>query len=197
MLRIPLVIPNLHTRASPTAAAPGQRRHDPRRRRQPVTQRHRGACQGDLFAVWRTQGAAASLPAVTVIVVALGSQDPTICTSLPPNLSQFQVPSSSTHRATPPSLLLPRVPTTVPLHIVPEALHDVWCTCTGADPPQLVELAVDKAVNLPRGFAYLEYVQRSDAQKAIDYMNGAQIDGKLARVNFILLPKRRPSPPPP
>ncbi|KAG1667648.1 hypothetical protein FOA52_004675 [Chlamydomonas sp. UWO 241] len=54
-----------------------------------------------------------------------------------------------------------------------------------------VDLAFDKAVNLPRGFAHVEYDVVGDAQKAIDYMNGAQIDGKVIRVNFMILPKKR------
>lgn len=42
-----------------------------------------------------------------------------------------------------------------------------------------VELAMDKAVNLPRGFAYVEYTTRVDAEKAKDHMNGGQIDGNV------------------
>ncbi len=44
-----------------------------------------------------------------------------------------------------------------------------------------VELAMDKTVNLPKGFANSEFEQREDAEKAIEYMNGAQIDGNVVR----------------
>lgn len=44
-----------------------------------------------------------------------------------------------------------------------------------------VELAMDKAVNLPRGFAHVEFERREDAQKAIDYMHEGQIDGNVVR----------------
>lgn len=44
-----------------------------------------------------------------------------------------------------------------------------------------VDLAIDKAVNLPKGFAHVEYVKHDDAEKAINFMNGAQIDGNVVR----------------
>lgn len=45
-----------------------------------------------------------------------------------------------------------------------------------------VEIAIDKTVNLPRGFAYVEYESREDAEKALDYMDGGQIDGSEIRL---------------
>ena len=45
-----------------------------------------------------------------------------------------------------------------------------------------VEIAIDKTVNLPRGFAYVEYENREDAEKAVDYMDGGQIDGSEIRL---------------
>ena len=44
-----------------------------------------------------------------------------------------------------------------------------------------VELAMDRAVNLPRGFAHVEFEQRDDAEKALEYMNGGQLDGNVVR----------------
>lgn len=44
-----------------------------------------------------------------------------------------------------------------------------------------VELAIDKQVNLPRGFAHVEYDEHQDAQKAIDFMHEGQIDGNVIR----------------
>jgi RNA recognition motif-containing protein len=48
-----------------------------------------------------------------------------------------------------------------------------------------VELAIDKAVNIPLGFAYVEYERVEDAEKAKKYMNGGQIDGNVVTVQFL------------
>ncbi len=40
---------------------------------------------------------------------------------------------------------------------------------------------MDRQVNLPKGFAHVEFERHEDAVKAIDYMNGAQIDGNVIR----------------
>lgn len=42
-----------------------------------------------------------------------------------------------------------------------------------------VELAMDKYLNLPRGFAYVEYSLHEDAVKAQIHMDGGQLDGKV------------------
>ncbi|KAJ8630709.1 hypothetical protein MRB53_024032 [Persea americana] len=42
-----------------------------------------------------------------------------------------------------------------------------------------VELSVDVAVNIPRGYGYVEFKTRADAEKALLYMDGAQIDGNV------------------
>ena len=44
-----------------------------------------------------------------------------------------------------------------------------------------VELAMDKAVNLPRGFAYVEFSKRSEAEDAQRLMDGGQLDGNQLR----------------
>lgn len=44
-----------------------------------------------------------------------------------------------------------------------------------------VDLAIDKAVNLPRGFAHVEFAALEDAQKAIDHMHEGQIDGNVVK----------------
>lgn len=46
---------------------------------------------------------------------------------------------------------------------------------------RFVELAMDLRVNLPRGYAHVEYESREDAEKAIEHMNGGQIDGNTLR----------------
>ncbi|RMZ54737.1 hypothetical protein APUTEX25_003115, partial [Auxenochlorella protothecoides] len=60
-----------------------------------------------------------------------------------------------------------------------------------------VEVAVDRAVNLPRGFAYVEYKSHEDAEKARDHMDGGQLDGNLVTVQFAFArPPARPVPKP-
>lgn len=44
-----------------------------------------------------------------------------------------------------------------------------------------VELAMDRAVNLPRGFAHVEYESASDATKAVEHMHEGQIDGNVIK----------------
>ncbi|KAF3438533.1 hypothetical protein FNV43_RR21295 [Rhamnella rubrinervis] len=59
-----------------------------------------------------------------------------------------------------------------------------------------VELAMDRTVNLPRGYGYVEFKTRADAEKAQLYMDGAQIDGNVVRARFTLPQRQKVSPPP-
>lgn len=52
-------------------------------------------------------------------------------------------------------------------------------------PLRSVDLAIDKAVNIPLGFAYVEYEAQEDAKKAKKYMDGGQIDGNVVTVQFV------------
>merc|ERR1711966_152048 len=45
-------------------------------------------------------------------------------------------------------------------------------------------LAVDKAVGLPKGYAYVEYESESHAEKAVAGLHGGQIDGNIIKVEF-------------
>jgi len=38
-----------------------------------------------------------------------------------------------------------------------------------------VELSMDRLVNLPRGYGYVEFKKRADAEKALLYMDGVCI----------------------
>lgn len=40
-----------------------------------------------------------------------------------------------------------------------------------------------QAVNLPRGFAYVEFKEREEAEKARAHMDGGQLDGNVLRYN--------------
>ncbi|KAL0300995.1 UNVERIFIED_CONTAM: Serine/arginine-rich splicing factor [Sesamum radiatum] len=58
-----------------------------------------------------------------------------------------------------------------------------------------VRLAIDHVVNLPKGFAYVEFKNRADAEKAQLYMDGAQVDG-FVRAKFTLPERKKVSSPP-
>ncbi|GMP51834.1 hypothetical protein CsSME_00017909 [Camellia sinensis var. sinensis] len=55
---------------------------------------------------------------------------------------------------------------------------------------------MDHAVNLSRGFGYVEFKIRTDAEKALAYMDGGQIDGNVVRAKFTLPERKKVSPPP-
>ncbi|KAF7140624.1 hypothetical protein RHSIM_Rhsim06G0238800 [Rhododendron simsii] len=59
-----------------------------------------------------------------------------------------------------------------------------------------VRLAMDSAVNLSKGYGYVEFKMRADAEKAQIYMDGAQIDGNVVRAKFTLPERKKVSPPP-
>ncbi|WOL14260.1 serine/arginine-rich splicing factor SR45-like isoform X4 [Canna indica] len=59
-----------------------------------------------------------------------------------------------------------------------------------------VELAIDRLVNLPRGYGYVEFKKRVDAEKALLHMDGGQIDGCVIRVRFTLTQRQKASSPP-
>ncbi|CAN7134183.1 unnamed protein product [Brassica rapa subsp. narinosa] len=59
-----------------------------------------------------------------------------------------------------------------------------------------VELAMDRAVNLPKGYAYVEFKARADAEKALLFMDGGQIDGNVVKAKFTLPSRQKLSPPP-
>lgn len=44
-----------------------------------------------------------------------------------------------------------------------------------------VDVAIDKQVNLPRGFAYVEFNNTDDADNARMHLDGGQIDGNVIR----------------
>ncbi|KAL6976387.1 hypothetical protein U1Q18_025175, partial [Sarracenia purpurea var. burkii] len=59
-----------------------------------------------------------------------------------------------------------------------------------------VRLVIDHAVNLSRGYGYVEFKTRADAEKAQAYMDGGQIDGNIVRTKFTLPERKKVSPPP-
>jgi len=55
------------------------------------------------------------------------------------------------------------------------------------------EVLWDKRANLPRGAAFVDFLERGDAEKAVEYLDGSQIDGNVIVVVFTD-PKRNFSP---
>lgn len=45
-------------------------------------------------------------------------------------------------------------------------------------------LVVDRMSGQSRGFGFVEYASEADAQRAIDAMNGAELDGRSLNVNL-------------
>ncbi|KAJ4462640.1 putative epsin [Paratrimastix pyriformis] len=57
-----------------------------------------------------------------------------------------------------------------------------------------VDFPIDPRANLPRGFAYIEYMSRADAERAVELVNNSPIDGEMVTVKFVLPRKRVPPP---
>ncbi|CAG8438013.1 6824_t:CDS:10 [Ambispora gerdemannii] len=56
-----------------------------------------------------------------------------------------------------------------------------------------IDLPINKKWNANRGIAYIEYSTRTEAERAVSYMDGGQLDGTELTCAFV---PRRPSPPP-
>ncbi|EDO44931.1 predicted protein, partial [Nematostella vectensis] len=54
-----------------------------------------------------------------------------------------------------------------------------------------VDLPTDRTNNLSRGFAYVEYVDPEECEKALKHMDGGQIDGQEIAVQSVLPPRPR------
>ena len=59
-----------------------------------------------------------------------------------------------------------------------------------------VELAMDRTVNLPKGYGYVEFKTRGDAEKALLYMDGGQIYGNVIKARFTQPARQKVLPPP-
>jgi RNA recognition motif-containing protein len=66
-------------------------------------------------------------------------------------------------------------------NVTQEHIHEIFSTFGKL---KSVEVAIDKVVNLPRGFAYVVYETRKDAEKARQYMDGGQLDGNVLRYEW-------------
>ncbi|CAK9165671.1 unnamed protein product [Ilex paraguariensis] len=59
-----------------------------------------------------------------------------------------------------------------------------------------VRLAMDHTANCSKGFGYVGFKTRGDAEKAQFYMDGAQVDGNVVRTRFTLPERKKASSPP-
>ena len=56
-----------------------------------------------------------------------------------------------------------------------------------------VHLVLDRETHRSRGFAFVEYAEDDSANKAIDALNGHEVDGRAIVVNVAKPPRPRPS----
>eukprot|EP00002_Diphylleia_rotans_P022069 TRINITY_DN4314_c0_g3_i3.p1 TRINITY_DN4314_c0_g3~~TRINITY_DN4314_c0_g3_i3.p1 ORF type:complete len:169 (-),score=14.67 TRINITY_DN4314_c0_g3_i3:189-695(-) len=68
-------------------------------------------------------------------------------------------------------------------NVTAEHLREIFSTF---GPLRSVKRPMDTRVNLPRGYAYVEYESRADAEKARTAMDEGQIDGRVVKINFTL-----------
>ena len=56
------------------------------------------------------------------------------------------------------------------------------------------EVVMDRAVNLSKGFGFVEFVKRADAMNAIKHLDGSLLDGNTIPVAISQQPRRSPPP---
>merc|ERR1719253_334668 len=52
-------------------------------------------------------------------------------------------------------------------------------------------LSIDEEVDLPKGYGYVEFRSRTDAEDALAHMNGGQIDGSQIKVEMVHVPAKK------
>jgi RNA-binding protein with serine-rich domain 1 len=57
-----------------------------------------------------------------------------------------------------------------------------------------VHLAIDKEVALPKGYGYVDYEHKEEADAALVSMNGGQIDGNVIKIEFVFIPTGKEKP---
>ena len=68
-------------------------------------------------------------------------------------------------------------------NVTGEHIHEIFSTFGKV---KSADLAMDRTVNLPRGFAYVEFEDRAEAEQAKAHMDGGQIDGNTIRSAVVL-----------
>jgi RNA-binding protein with serine-rich domain 1 len=54
-----------------------------------------------------------------------------------------------------------------------------------------VELQIDRRIGLSKGFGYVTFEKSKDAEQAVLYLDGGQIDGNVIKVSFVLVSSKR------
>lgn len=54
-----------------------------------------------------------------------------------------------------------------------------------------VDLQIDTRTGVSKGFAYVTFEKSKDAEQAVLYLDGGQLDGNEIKVSFVLVSKRR------
>ena len=56
-----------------------------------------------------------------------------------------------------------------------------------------VTIPIDRETRLPRGFAFVEFRSREQAEKAVESLDGSRLAGRRLRLGWAELDRRRPS----
>jgi RNA recognition motif-containing protein len=69
----------------------------------------------------------------------------------------------------------------LPYTVADDELRDIFADCG-----EIIKISLirDKATRKSKGYAFIEFAQASDAQKAVDQKNGNDIGGRPLRVNI-------------
>jgi len=60
-------------------------------------------------------------------------------------------------------------------------MHALFSRCGAV---RRIIMGLDKMKNTPCGFAFVEYAARADAEEAVRYLNGTQLDSREVRIDF-------------
>ncbi|RZC70085.1 hypothetical protein C5167_033394 [Papaver somniferum] len=87
------------------------------------------------------------------------------------------------------------VPAVIDLACMRDTMNKLGSDSNKINPWYAILSNFDVMVNLPRGFGYVVYMTRAYAEKALLFMDGAQIDGNVVRARFTLSPRKKGSSP--
>jgi hypothetical protein len=62
--------------------------------------------------------------------------------------------------------------------------EQVWDLFTRAGPVKSIVMGLDKNLKTPCGFCFVEYYVRTDAERAVKYLNGTKLDDREVRMDF-------------
>ncbi|PNT60883.1 hypothetical protein BRADI_5g07505v3 [Brachypodium distachyon] len=56
-----------------------------------------------------------------------------------------------------------------------------------------VQIPMNETANLPHDYGYIHFKKRADAERALRYMDGGQIDGNDVKLSFVVAPQKQDS----